>query len=97
MHGGFFTSRPTGTCLVGHFYVCVYVCLNTLPITLDTDFTIVATSGVDFLIPLINQNIAVFDTEAFNALRVFRALKALKALRVIRTIRYCIAITIVFS
>ncbi|XP_064402554.1 cation channel sperm-associated protein 1-like [Halichondria panicea] len=52
------------------------------------DFTIVATSGVDFLIPLINQNIAIFDTEAFNALRVFRALKALKALRVIRTIRF---------
>ncbi len=70
---------------MGHSCVCVCVCPS---LCVYTDFAIVATSVVDFLIPLINQNIAVFDTEAFNALRVFRALKALKALRVIRTIRY---------
>lgn len=51
------------------------------------DFAIVLASIVDFLIPLIVQNIGVFDARIFSVLRVFRALKALRALRVIRTVR----------
>ena len=51
------------------------------------DFTIVLASVIDFLIPLIVQNIGVFDTRVFRVLSLFRAIRALRALRVIRTIR----------
>ena len=39
------------------------------------------------MIPLIVQNIGVFDARVLRVLRVFRAIRALRALRVIRTIR----------
>lgn len=52
-----------------------------------SDFLIVLASFVDFLIPLIVQNIGVFDARVFRVLRVFRAIRALRALRVLRTIR----------
>jgi len=55
------------------------------------DFVIVLASLVDFLIPLIVQNIGVFDARVFRVLRVFRAIRALRALRVLRTIRYSVA------
>ncbi|CAI8007080.1 Cation channel sperm-associated protein 1 [Geodia barretti] len=52
------------------------------------DAAIVASSLIDFLIPLIVQNIGVFDPSVFRVLRVFRAIRALRALRVLRTIRH---------
>ena len=54
---------------------------------LPSDAAIVASSLIDFLIPLIVQNIGVFDPSVFRVLRVFRAIRALRALRVLRTIR----------
>ncbi|KAL9954463.1 hypothetical protein ACROYT_G042004 [Oculina patagonica] len=44
---------------------------------------------VDFLLPLIVQNVGSFDVAAiFRLLRMFRAIRALRALRVLRTIRF---------
>ena len=54
----------------------------------NIDFIIVVASSVDFIIPLIVQNIANFNAQVFKVLRVFRAIRALRALRVLRTIRY---------
>ncbi|KAK3730368.1 hypothetical protein QZH41_014852, partial [Actinostola sp. cb2023] len=52
------------------------------------DFFIVLFTTVDFLLPLIVQNVASFDVAAiFRLLRMFRAIRALRALRVLRTIR----------
>lgn len=64
------------------FYV-LNVCIS-----FPVDTAIVASSLIDFLIPLIVQNIGVFDARVFRVLRVFRAIRALRALRVLRTIRY---------
>ena len=58
-----------------------------VPLTLESDFAIVFASLVEFFIPLIVQNIGVFDPSVFRVLRVFRAFRALRALRVLRTIR----------
>lgn len=56
------------------------------------DFTIVITTTVDFLVPLIMQNVSSFDVAAiFRLLKLFRSIKALRALRVLRTVRYRIA------
>lgn len=60
----------------------MFVLLLLLP-----DFVIVAASMVDFLIPLIAQNMANFNAKVFKVLRVFRAVRALRTLRVLRTIR----------
>ena len=51
-----------------------------------TDMAIVASSLIDFLIPLIVQNIGVFDARVFRVLRVFRAIRALRVLRTIRSV-----------
>eukprot|EP00795_Rhopilema_esculentum_P002857 gene2857-1093_t len=52
------------------------------------DFLIVLCTTVDFLMPLIVQNVGIFDVAAiFRLLRMFRAIRALRALRVLRTIR----------
>ena len=61
-----------------------------LTINSIVDFAIVVASMIDFIIPLIVQNIGAFDARVFRVLRVFRAIRALRALRVIRTIRYVI-------
>ena len=58
------------------------------PVVPLADMAIVASSLIDFLIPLIVQNIGAFDARVFRVLRVFRAIRALRALRVLRTIRY---------
>ena len=58
------------------------VCVNPL------DFVIVTASVVDFMIPLIVQNMANFNAQVFKVIRIFRAIRALRALRVLRTIRY---------
>ncbi|PFX19157.1 Cation channel sperm-associated protein 1 [Stylophora pistillata] len=51
------------------------------------DFLIVLFTMVDFLLPLIVQNVGSFDVAAiFRLLRMFRAIRALRALRVLRTI-----------
>jgi hypothetical protein len=63
------------------------------PFPPNIDFTIVIASLVDFMIPLIVQNIGVFDARVLRVLRVFRAIRALRALRVIRTIRSPLLIT----
>ncbi len=63
------------------------------PFPPNIDFTIVIASLVDFMIPLIVQNIGVFDARVLSVLRVFRAIRALRALRVIRTIRSPLLIT----
>ncbi|XP_065061769.1 cation channel sperm-associated protein 1-like [Rhopilema esculentum] len=53
------------------------------------DFLIVLCTTVDFLMPLIVQNVGIFDVAAiFRLLRMFRAIRALRALRVLRTIRF---------
>ncbi|KAJ7365570.1 Cation channel sperm-associated protein 1 [Desmophyllum pertusum] len=53
------------------------------------DFLIVLFTMVDFLLPLIVQNVGSFDVAAiFRLLRMFRAIRALRALRVLRTIRF---------
>ena len=64
--------------------------LNTIITNLNyiIDFVIVVASFVDFIIPLIVQNITNFNAKVFKVLRVFRAIRALRALRVLRTIRY---------
>ena len=64
--------------------------LNTVITNLNyiVDFVIVVASFVDFIIPLIVQNITNFNAKVFKVLRVFRAIRALRALRVLRTIRY---------
>ena len=52
------------------------------------DFSIVITTTVDFLVPLIMQNVSTFDVAAiFRLLKLFRSIKALRALRVLRTVR----------
>ena len=52
------------------------------------DLFIVLFTMVDFLLPLIVQNVGSFDVAAiFRLLRMFRAIRALRALRVLRTIR----------
>lgn len=52
------------------------------------DFVIIIASFVDFLVPLIVQNVVgTFDTKVFGVLTVFRSFRALRALRVLRTIR----------
>ena len=52
------------------------------------DLLIVLFTMVDFLLPLIVQNVGSFDVAAiFRLLRMFRAIRALRALRVLRTIR----------
>ena len=52
------------------------------------DLFIVLFTMVDFLLPLIVQNVGHFDVAAiFRLLRMFRAIRALRALRVLRTIR----------
>ncbi|XP_020619930.1 cation channel sperm-associated protein 1-like [Orbicella faveolata] len=51
------------------------------------DLFIVLFTMVDFLLPLIVQNVGSFDVAAiFRLLRMFRAIRALRALRVLRTI-----------
>lgn len=53
------------------------------------DLLIVLFTVVDFLLPLIVQNVGSFDVAAiFRLLRMFRAIRALRALRVLRTIRF---------
>ena len=53
-----------------------------------SDLFIVLFTMVDFLLPLIVQNVGSFDVAAiFRLLRMFRAIRALRALRVLRTIR----------
>ncbi|EDO49910.1 predicted protein, partial [Nematostella vectensis] len=53
------------------------------------DLTIVLFTTMDFLLPLIVQNMGSFDVAAiFRLLRMFRAIRALRALRVLRTIRF---------
>lgn len=53
------------------------------------DLFIVLFTMVDFLLPLIVQNVGSFDVAAiFRLLRMFRAIRALRALRVLRTIRF---------
>ena len=53
-----------------------------------SDLFIVLFTVVDFLLPLIVQNVGSFDVAAiFRLLRMFRAIRALRALRVLRTIR----------
>ncbi|KAK2560996.1 Cation channel sperm-associated protein 1 [Acropora cervicornis] len=53
------------------------------------DLLIVLFTMVDFLLPLIVQNVGSFDVAAiFRLLRMFRAIRALRALRVLRTIRF---------
>ena len=55
---------------------------------LPVDLLIVLFTMVDFLLPLIVQNVGSFDVAAiFRLLRMFRAIRALRALRVLRTIR----------
>ncbi|XP_031554063.1 cation channel sperm-associated protein 1-like [Actinia tenebrosa] len=53
------------------------------------DGLIVLFTTIDFLLPLIVQNVSSFDVAAiFRLLRMFRAIRALRALRVLRTIRF---------
>lgn len=60
------------------------ICYSSFP-----DLLIVLFTMVDFLLPLIVQNVGSFDVAAiFRLLRMFRAIRALRALRVLRTIRW---------
>lgn len=57
-------------------------------VSILADLFIVLFTMVDFLLPLIVQNVGSFDVAAiFRLLRMFRAIRALRALRVLRTIR----------
>ncbi|XP_064623478.1 cation channel sperm-associated protein 1-like [Lineus longissimus] len=53
------------------------------------DFTIVVFNIIDFLVPMVVQNIEGFNImTVFRILRMFRAFRAIRALRVLRTIRF---------
>ena len=68
--------------------ILVQLHLLCLFLTLFADLFIVLFTMVDFLLPLIVQNVGSFDVAAiFRLLRMFRAIRALRALRVLRTIR----------
>eukprot|EP00794_Sanderia_malayensis_P019790 gene19791-21730_t len=82
-------SKPFGGAIL------FVIILNTVVLVAQTseeisfkgDFIIVLCTTVDFLLPLIVQNVAGFDVAAiFRLLRMFRAIRALRALRVLRTI-----------
>ncbi|XP_014676608.1 PREDICTED: cation channel sperm-associated protein 1-like [Priapulus caudatus] len=58
-------------------------------ISVRADLTIVVANLVDFVMPLVIENIGGFNGAAiFRLLRIFRAIRALRALRVLRTIRF---------